>query len=306
MEVNLTIAEFKNTLKARNYAKRTIELYAWGLDCFKAYLLETGLRDLRQVSPQVLMEFKARIMRESLALESKAIKLRAVKRLFEHLAENHHLLINPAEGLVETSRINRKIGTVLTLEEMQKLLAQPNLSLRIQIRDRAVMELLYATAIRIDELVNLKVYDVDLKDELVYVRKGKARKQRVVPLGSKAVQYVTEYLTKIRSHYAKKNPRERALFLTVEGLALTGDTVRLFLKKYRKACHIQKSVTPHTFRRTCATHMLQQGADIRYIQELLGHSRLKTTQFYTKVRPVEVKETHNKTHPGITCESEKV
>jgi integrase/recombinase XerD len=232
------------------------------------------------------------------AQETKALSIRAVKRLFEYLVASHQLLINPAEGLVETCRQNRHIGMVLTQEEMQRLLAQPNLSLRSQIRDRAVLEVLYSTGMRIGELVNVEVYHVDLKDQVIYIRKGKGQKQRVVPLGKTAGHWLREYLEKIRPHYAKKNPKERRLFLTNSGRLLTGNNIRAFLKHYCKKAGINKTISPHTFRRSCATHLIQQGADIRYVQQLLGHTYLKTTQYYTKVLPVEVKATHNKTHPG--------
>lgn len=222
-----------------------------------------------------------------------------MKRLFEHLRESHRLLIDPTEGVVETNRRYRKIIPVLTVEEVERLLNQPNLSLRSQIRDRAITEMLYCTGIRLNELLSLEVYHVDLKDKVVYIRKGKGRKQRVVPLGNNALKYLREYLDKVRPHYGRKNPKERILFLNNEGFALVGGSVRAFLRRYRLAARIKKTVSPHTFRRSCATHLLQGGADIRYVQKLLGHSRLKTTQFYTRVMPLEVKKTHDQTHPGV-------
>jgi integrase/recombinase XerD len=213
--------------------------------------------------------------------------------------DNNNLLINPAEGIVETNRTNRKIGSTLTVTEMQHLLDTPNLSLRTGIRDKAVLELLYCTAIRKNELLNLEVYHADRKDKVLYVRKAKGRKQRVVPLGNNAAKYLKEYLEKIRPHYAKKNPKERKLFLSNAGLPLTGGALQCLIRTSRIAAGIKKPVSAHAFRRSCATHLIQQGADVRYVQKLLGHSRLKTTQFYTKVMPVEVKQTHEKTHPQI-------
>jgi integrase/recombinase XerD len=231
-------------------------------------------------------------------MESKAHKIRPVKRLFEYLTQTHRLLINPTEGIVETCRKNRKPGTVISVTEMKKLLDQPNLSLRPHLRNKAIIEILYATGIRLDELVSLKVYDVDLKDKVLHIQ-GKGRKQRVVPLGKRAAGYLKEYLEKIRPWWARKSPRERSLFLNHHGQPLSRDSVQAFIRKYRLSAGIKKPVSPHTFRRSCATHMLQQGADIRYIQKLLGHQHLSTTQIYTKVVPAEVKQTHNKTHPGI-------
>lgn len=299
MDVVVTITEFKNLLKARGYAKNTIEGYRKNLNHFKRYLTGRRISDLRKVTHQVIVDYQQRVMQAPVSLETKALKIRPVKRLFEYLTEIHKLLINPTEGIVEICRKNRKIGPVLSVEEVKKLLAQPNLSLKTGLRDRAIMEILYCTGIRIDEFMALEVYHVDLKDKLLYIRKGKGRTQRVVPLGKAALKYLKEYLYKIRPYYVRKNPRQRALFVNHSGGALSAGCIYYFLRKYRLAADIKKPVSPHTFRRSCATHLLQQGADIRYIQKLLGHCHLKTTQLYTKVMPAEVKKTHERTHPNI-------
>jgi integrase/recombinase XerD len=237
-------------------------------------------------------------MSEPIAVESKALKIRPVKRLFEYLVSTHKLLINPTEGIIETIRRRKKIGPVLTVSEIKKLFEQPNLSLRTGIRDRAIMELLYSTGIRAKEFYRLEIYHVDLKDKVLHI-KGKGRKHRMVPMGTNAAKYLKEYLEKIRPYYAKKNPKERRLFLLNNGFCVNPASVRVMLRKYRDMAKIKKSASPHTFRRTCATHFMHQGADIRYIQKLLGHKRLSTTQAYTRVMQKDVKETHEKTHPGI-------
>ncbi len=304
MEPEVIIAEFKSRLKARGYAENTIEGYRKNLDLFRRYLEERNITDLRKVTNQIIVDYQANVMAEPNAMETKALKIRPVKRLFEYLVESHKLLINPTEGIVETSRKNRKIGTVLTVAEIKGLFNQPNLSLKIHIRDRAIMEVLYSTGIRLDELLSLEVYHVDLKDRVLYIRKAKGKKQRVVPIGKNTAKYLREYMEKIRPYYAKKNPKERGLFLLKTGLPVTAASIRAFMKAYRNTAKIKKPVSPHVFRRTCATHLLQQGADIRYVQKLLGHKSLKTTQSYTKVMPVDVKKTHNKTHPGVKDENE--
>jgi integrase/recombinase XerD len=298
MDIMTIIAQFKLQLQAQGYAPGSVRSYSDFLLVFKRFLDELKITDLKAVNHQMVLDYQAQIMLRPWAMETKALSIRSIKRLFEYLVASHQLLINPTEGLVETCRQNRHIGMVLTQEEMQRLLAQPNLSLRSQIRDRAVLEVLYSTGMRIGELVNVEVYHVDLKDQVIYIRKGKGKKQRVVPLGKTAGQRLREYLEKIRPHYAKKNPKERRLFLTNSGRLLTGNNIRAFLKHYCKKAGINKTVSPHTFRRSCATHLIRQGADIRYVQQLLGHTYLKTTQYYTKVLPVEVKATHNKTHPN--------
>lgn len=298
MDILLTITEFKNHLKALGYADTTIEGYRKGLDLFRRYLQDRQLSDLRKVTHQVIIDYQMSVMSQPIAMESKALKIRPVKRLFEHLSSSHKLLINPTEGIVETCRKNRKIAPVLTALEMKDLLQQPNLHLKIGIRNRAIMEVLYSSAIRLDELLHLETHHADLKDKVIYIRKGKGKKQRVVPLGESAIKHLREYLENVRPYAAKKTPGERRLFLLNTGRPITAGSIRAFLRKYGIKAGIQKPVSPHMFRRTCATHLLQQGMDIRYIQKLLGHRNLRTTQAYTKVMPVEVKHTHNKTHPG--------
>ena len=299
MDAQVTIKEYREKLTALGYAEATIVLYRKNLGQFVRYLAGIEVSDLRKVTRQLIQDYKATVMAEANSRETKALKLRPVKRLFEHLLATNRLLINPTEGLVETCRKNRKILPVLTVQEVRDLMQQPNLSYRMQIRNRAIMEVLYATGIRLNELLTLTVHDPDLKEKTLFIRKAKGGKQRVVPLGKNGSLYLAEYLTKIRPRYAAKNPQERTLFLRNTGKPLSPGVLRQAIRDYRIKAGIKKNVSPHTLRRTCATHMLQQGADIRYIQELLGHSRLTTTQLYTKVMPVEVKTSHERYHPGL-------
>ena len=299
MEPDVTIAEFKQHLKSMGYAPSTITSYRNGLNQFLRYLEARSIDDLRKVGHGVVREYQRAVMAEAIAVESKALKLRPVKRLFEYLVRSNRLLINPTEGIVETRRVNRKIGTVLTPEEVRRLLERPNLSLRTGIRDRAILEVLYATAMRLNEFANLEVYHADLSDKVLFVRKGKGGRQRVVPLGRTAAARLREYLEKVRPYHARKNPKERRLFVNQFGFAMSKASVRTMVRACRLGAGIEKPVSPHTLRRSCATHMLQNGADIRYVQKLLGHKMLSTTQQYTKTAAVDIKKTHADTHPGV-------
>jgi integrase/recombinase XerD len=299
MDVVVVINEFKNQLKARGYAESTITNYSRFLGYFRDHLVDLGITDIKKINHKVIRDYQERIMAKNLAMETQGLFIRPVKRLFSYLIETHRLLIDPTEGIIEVTRKGRKMSPVLTIDEVQKLLEQPNLSYLVQVRDRAIMETFYSTGMRLDELLSLQVYDVDFKGKVIFIRKGKGGRQRAVPLGTNTAMYLKEYLTKIRPKYTKSNPTEQRIFLANNGKALSALSVRGFLRVYRIKAGIEKNVSPHTFRRTCATHLLQQGADIRHIQELLGHKNLKTTQFYTKVSSSEVKKTHEKTHPGI-------
>jgi integrase/recombinase XerD len=299
MDVVVTINEFISHLKARGYAHATIESYTRNIGQFGRYLQQRDLDSLKKVTPEVIDQYRQTVMGQSIAAESKALKIRPVKRLFEYLADNHRLLVNPTEGIVEISRKHRRIGTVLTVEEAKRLLAQPDLSCKIGVRNQAIMAVLYATGIRRNELLSLKTDDADLKENALYIRKGKGGKERVVPMGKNAAKHLAVYLGKVRPVYICKRSDERALFVNRFGRRLSGGSIQAFLTKYRLAAAIAKPVSPHTLRRSCATHLLQQGADIRYIQQLLGHKHLSTTQMYTKVAPMDVKATHDRTHPQL-------
>ena len=298
MDILLTITEYKHHLTAAGYAPATIANHRKYLDQFKRYLQNLGVSDLRKVTHQMMADYQTVVMAQPVTMGTKALKVHPVKRLFEHLIATHKLLINPCEGIVETFRKRRKIGPVLTTDEVKTLMDQPDPTLMTGMRNRTIMEVFYATAIRLSELLALEVHHADLADKTLFIRKGKGRKQRVVPLGKAATAWLRKYLKKIRPNFAKKIPRQRRLFVNQFGREMSEESVRAALRKYRIAAGIIKPVSPHVFRRSCATHLLQQGADIRYIQKLLGHDSLKTTQGYTKVLPVEVKQTHNRTHPG--------
>ncbi len=299
MEIQRIVSEFKTHLEVGGYATSTINCYCQYLSYFLKYLQERKITDLKQVNNKTVRDYQLLVCDMDLAEETKAMRIRPVKRLFGWLLDAHQLLIDPTEKIKETNRKNRTLPPVLSIEEMQLLLEQPNLSLRMQIRDRAIMETLYSSGIRLNELVQLTVHDVDLKDKVLYIRKGKGNRQRVVPIGRNAAKYLKEYLNQIRPRYAKKNPKGRKLFLTDEGKPITGNTIRTALFHYKKTAGIGKTASPHSFRRSCATHLLQQGADIRYVQKLLGHRHIRTTQIYTRIYPVDLKKTHERTHPGL-------
>lgn len=297
VESEQTITEYKKQLAAQGYAANTVILYGQGLALFQAYLTAAGIADLRAVTSATLAAYRAMVMSGPQAKETKALRLRPIKRLFEYLTGHHRLLINPAEGLVEICRKNRKLGPTLTPAEMQRLLAQVPPDSPIGIRDRALLETLYATGLRIGELLSLELQDLDLREGVVKVRRGKGRKERVVPLGQRAASYLHAYLVEVRPNILRPAAPELRLFLNGKGAPLSYGCVLDRLRRCAAQAGLSRTPSPHTFRRSCATHLLAAGADIGFIQELLGHSQLSTTQRYVKVVPLELKKTHQETHP---------
>lgn len=299
MLVSVVIADFIRQMRASGYARATIDSYSKGLTAFGRYLQGHGINSIRKVTRETIAAYRSSVMAMSLAPESKALKLRPVKRLFEHLVRMNRLLLNPAENLVETTRKYRKIGPVLSKGQIKQLIQVPDMTTPVGVRNRAIMAVLYATGIRLRELLGLQTTDIDFTEGLLFVRRGKGTTQRVVPLGTDAADILSTYLDKVRPVLGANAVATNALFLTAKGTPMTAGALRIFLQIYRSQAGIDTPVSPHVFRRSCATHFLQSGADIRYVQQLLGHSSLKVTHYYTKVLPVDLKKTHDATHPGI-------
>ena len=297
--VIIAVNRFIRHLRSAGYAAATIKSYENGLSAFSRYLERDGICAIRQVTDQTIQAYQRFVMDCSLAPESKALKLRPVKRLFEHLVASNRLLLNPAADIVELTRRSRKIGPVLTVRQVSSLMAQPDMQTPIGVRNRAIMEVLYSTGIRLGELLGLQTADVNPGDQTIFVKRGKGATQRVVPLGGRAAGILADYLANVRPLLLGNRNVTPALFLTSRGTPITAGVMRAFMREYRKKAGIATPVSPHVFRRSCATHFLQNGANIRLVQQLLGHSSLKATHQYTQVLPVELKSIHDRTHPGV-------
>ena len=186
---------------------------------------------------------------------------------------------------------------VLSIEDVEKILNMPDISTLLGLRDRAILEVLYSSAIRRSELKRLLIYDMDTKQGTLLVREGKGRKDRIVPLGERACAWVKKYVNDVRPQLVAVRD-EGFLFLTAHGDALTDDHLSGAVKDYIEQSGVHTKGSCHLFRHACATHMLENGADTRFIQALLGHSSLATTQVYTHVALTKLKEIHNATHPA--------
>jgi integrase/recombinase XerD len=292
---------FKEHLKVKNYSPATIVAYGMHLQGFFECLTKINITDIKRVTRDMLTAYQAGLMEcraeGKLTIATISVKIRSVKRFFEHLESSNYILINPAEYIKEPKKETRLPGAVLTEDEAKKILDQPNLSAMTGIRDRTILEVFYSTGVRLEELINLTIYDPDLQGGLLRVNKGKFAKDRVIPLGKHAVKFLKEYITKIRPQHTKKNKAVRNLFVTQFGKPLSKQIIEIMVRGYSRGAGIQKKVTPHTFRHTFATQLVRNGADIRAVQKMLGHADLKSTQIYTKVAGVEVKKTHSAHHP---------
>jgi integrase/recombinase XerD len=212
-------------------------------------------------------------------------------------------LYNPAEPLKLPKQPSTLPKGVMTEEQIELMLSQADINTAIGFRNRTVMEVLYSTGIRSSELCKLQLKDIDLIQMRIHVQGAKNREERILPLGEIACNYLKEYQSQARSKLASRaaafghKPDPDKLFLSKSGQPMLTRTVTRIVQDYRKKAGLPANVTAHSFRHSCATHMLKRGADIRYIQELLGHRSISSTQIYTRVEPIDLKVMHQKFHP---------
>jgi integrase/recombinase XerD len=220
-----------------------------------------------------------------------------VRAFFAWLCRQNHLLANPAADL-ELPRAEKRLPRhVLTASEAERVLARPDVAAPIGLRDRAILETLYSTGMRRMELAHLKLFDFDAERGTLFVRQGKGKKDRMIPIGARAIGWVRRYLDDARPSLVT-TPDDGTLFLSNLGQAFEVNRLTEIVRDYVAAAEIGKTGACHLFRHTCATLMLENGADIRFIQQLLGHEKLETTQIYAQVSIRMLKEVHTRTHPA--------
>lgn len=292
---------FTAHMKVKRYAAATMDAYGRELRKFLAYLEGSGVTDIKRVTRGMLNTYAVGLMEAkaqgTITLWTVSLKIRTVKRFFKYLEASNVVLINSAEYLKEPKKETRLPRTVLTEAEAMKILDMPNLSALTGIRDRTIMEVFYSTGIRLGELINLTIFDCDLQGGMLRVNEGKCAKDRVVPMGRHAVRFLKEYITRVRPHHTRNDKSTRILFVNQSGGQLSGQVVAIIVRGYAQKAGINKKVSPHVFRHTFATQLNRNGADIRAVQKMMGHSRLSVTQIYTRVAGVEVKKTHSTSHP---------
>jgi len=231
-----------------------------------------------------------------LAVASQHSRLAPLRVWFRWLTQRKYISQDPAADM-ELPRIGYKLPNVMNKDEAERVLSQPKIELPLGIRDRAMLEILYSSGLRRMELLHLKLYDVDQKHGLITVREGKGKRDRVVPIGERALTWLDMYLNTLRPEIVRQ-PDNGIVFLTSNGVPFTPNHLSWLARQYVKSAGIGKGGACHIFRHTMATLMLEGGADIRYIQAMLGHVRLDTTQIYTHVSIRTLKQVHTTTHPG--------
>jgi integrase/recombinase XerD len=263
---------------------------------------ERGLASPADISKQVLERYQRHLFYHRktdgspLTLGAQASCLHPLKAWFKWLARQNHILYNPASELDIPNPGKRLPRVVLSVQEVESMLAEADVNLPAGVRDRALLEMLYSTALRRMEATNLSVHDIDFARRLVLVREGKGRRDRVVPIGERALAWLDKYVLEARPQLLAFD--HNTLFVSDYGLPAPPELIADRVKKYMECAGIRKPGATHLLRHACATHMLEGGADIRFIQAMLGHSSLQTTEIYTHVAIEKLQSIHAATHPA--------
>ena len=292
--MNRELDQFLNHLKyEKNASPHTIMSYRRDLTQLAAYLREQHIV-LKKVDNVVLRGFLATLYSRREKKSTIARKLAAIRSFFQFCVQKKWLEDNPAK-VVSTPKQEKPVPSFLSEEEMSQFLDLPQTDKPLDLRDKAMLELLYATGLRVSELVGINLSDVSFEERLIRV-KGKGKKERIVPFGKMAENSLSRYL-RVRGLINKGNVDDTALFLNYRGDRLTPRSVERTVDKYIKTTAIRRKISPHSLRHSFASHLLSRGADLRVIQELLGHESLATTQKYTHLDLKQLLDVYKKSHP---------
>ncbi len=289
------LEEFRDYLQfERGVSPRTLEAYGRDLNRLVAYAKRLGYEEVERLTPDHLREFVYDLKDQGLQATSIRRTLSGVRTYFGFLIAEGHVKADPTEQ-VEMPKAWRRLPGVLSREDVDKILEAPDIADRLYWRDKALLEFAYASGVRVSELASLKTRDVDLQEGMATVF-GKGAKERIVPIGRSAQRALDIYLRETRPKLARSEG-QGVVFLNAQGRPLTRMGIWKILRKQVKRAGVKKRVTPHTFRHCFATHLLEGGADLAAVQEMLGHADISTTQIYTHVDREYLRDVHKRFHP---------
>jgi len=294
MDLDRAIDVYLDHIKVeRNLAANSVAAYARDLAKFRSFSAERHVDSLEEVTANLVLEYLIWLSTQRMAVRTQARNLVALRGLFKHLRAEKLMELDPTAA-VELPKIGRKLPEVLSLDEVERLLAAPDRATTLGLRDAAMLELLYATGLRVSELCRLRVDDLDLEVGFVSTV-GKGRKQRLVPVGESARELLRQYQTTARPTLDKR--RSNFLFLSRRGSPLTRQAFWKTIGAWARKAGIRKTIYPHKLRHSFATHLLERGADLRAVQAMLGHADISTTQIYTHVSRSHIVEIYRRHHP---------
>jgi len=290
------ITEFLDFLQAEKHlARNTIESYRFDLRRYSDFLAENKILSPNQISPQNIRALLMELTLAGYATTSIGRQLSAIRMFHRYLLGEKYCDRDPSAGIT-IPRQSQKIPEVLSIPEVERVLQQPDTSTALGIRDRAWLEFLYATGARVSEVIEISLNDLFFNQNFVRIF-GKGSKERLVPIGEMAIQWVTMYCEEVRPRLARRQRTQEKVFLNARGGKLSRMGCWKILRRYVQAAGIKKHASPHTLRHSFATHLLEGGADLRAVQEMLGHASLATTQIYTHLDRAYLKEVLRQFHP---------
>jgi integrase/recombinase XerD len=295
--------DYLEWIRSRNFSERTVASRIQMLRSFASWCTDRGVTRSAEVTRPILERYQRWLFHyrkadgKPLTFHTQQIRLVSIRAFFKHLAHQNRILSNPASDLDLPRRERRLPRESLTPQEAERVLAQPDVTKPLGLRDRAILEVFYSTGLRRMELANLGLYDMDAERGTLMIRQGKGKKDRVVPIGERAVAWALKYREEARPEMIS-GPDPGTLFVNELGESIGLDWLSIMVRRYVEKARVGKKGSCHLFRHTLATVMLEGGADVRYIQEMLGHERLDTTQVYTRVSIRALKAIHNATHPA--------
>lgn len=298
------LGNFLEWLRVKGFSEATLESRGTGVSQLLRFCAGRGLADVREVTDETLRAYQTWLHRKPYTPWTLINHLESVRRFFAFLEKTDVVLVNPSAVLITPQTGERLPRHVLSKAQAQRVLDCPDTQTKAGLRNKALLETFYSTGLRCGEMAALTVHDVDVRNGFVRVLKGKGAKDRVVPLGKKAADYIAEYLRVVRSEWSKGQRDERALWLSMYAPhgPLKNQAVGVIVKNYLRACGVREG-RAHVWRHTCATHLVASGANIAYVQRILGHRSLDTTQRYTRVALPEVRRAHRRSHPRTRSKS---
>jgi integrase/recombinase XerD len=271
----------------------TLQSYKRDIDQFITYLNEINVTSISNTNKTTVIAYLISLQKKGRATSTISRNLASIRSFYQFLSKNKLIDTDPTTEL-ESPKVEKKLPQILSTKEVELLLDQPKCLDLKGIRDKAMLELLYATGIRVSELISLNLGDINL--DLGYIKCNKGTRERTIPIGSISIAAVHEYLSKSRN-FLIQDVDDEALFVNINGKRLTRQGFWKIIKHYKNQANISKDITPHTLRHSFAAHLLENGADLRSIQEMLGHSDISSTQIYAQIAKNKIKEVYKKTHP---------
>lgn len=287
------VNEFINYLEyERNYSNNTILAYENNINKFVLYLNDNSINDINNVDYSVMRNYLNYLYKLNYTSKSICRHISSLRSFFKYLMSENKIKNNPTT-LISNPKVLKKLPKYINYEDIEKILNTPDLKTDIGIRDALILELLYVTGIRVGELVNIKLKDININEKNIKIL-GKGNKERIIMFGSRALDLLNKYM-KIRNNFIKYD--NDYLILSKTGRQINTREIRYIIDRISKQAGIDMNISPHTFRHTFATHMLNEGADLRSVQELLGHENLSTTTIYTHLSNEKLRKEYLNAHP---------